>query len=102
MILRVLLNVLALLRGDPQTFDELLSSDLFPRIQDLEYQLSELERMKIIVSNTEENGETYYALTDMGRAILRTYPSIHLKTVDLVYNKETRSYLKLVYPTYPR
>jgi len=102
MIFRVLLNVLQLLKDEPRTFDQIFITGLFPSWEDLEFQLSELERTKIIVSNTEENGETYYALADMGRALLKIYPSIHLKTVDLVYNKEERKYVKLVHPTYPR
>ena len=103
MMFRFLLNVLTILKGDPKSFDEIFGygGGCFPRMNDLEFQLSEMERAGIVCSNKRED-DVVYALTNLGRALLRTYPCIHLKTIDLVYNKQVRSYVKLVYPTYPR
>jgi DNA-binding HxlR family transcriptional regulator len=104
MIFRYLLNILTILRGDAKSFDEIFGygRGYFLRLEDLEFQLSEMERSGIIVSNQKEDGETVYALTNLGRSILRSYPNARLKTVDLVFNKEVRSYVKLVYPSFPR
>jgi predicted transcriptional regulator len=104
MIFRVLLNVLTILKGDPRSFDEIFGYGVgyFPRFEDLENQLTKLERLGIIVSNKKEDGEVVYALTNLGRSILRSYPNAKLKSIDLVYNKEVRRYVKLVYSTYPR
>lgn len=98
MIFRVLLNVLSLLKEEGKTFDQLFITGLFPRWGDLEFQLSELERAQII----RQDEKQAYHLTEMGMKMLQFYPNIKLKEVDLVYNKEERKYVKLVYPSYPR
>jgi predicted transcriptional regulator len=97
MILRVLLNVLQLLKDEPKTFDQIFITDLFPRWEDLEFQLSELEQAQIV----EKEKEVYH-LAELGTKLLEFYPNIRLKEVDLVYNKQVRSYVKLVYPSFPR
>jgi predicted transcriptional regulator len=101
MMFRVLLNVLSLLKREPKSFDELFASGLFPRWEDLEYQLAQLKKIQIIISNEAEDDQVYYTLTNLGRSILRSYPNAKLKEIDLVYNPKTRSYIKLVQPSFP-
>jgi len=101
MIFRVLLNVLSLLKREPKTFDELFASGLFPRWKDLEFQLDELEKAKIILSNRLDE-QIFYTLGALGQKFLEFYPQIKLKEVDLVYNKEERKYVKLVQRSFPR
>jgi len=104
-IFRFLLNVLTILKGDPKSFDEIFGygGGYFPRMNDLEFQLSEMERSGIVCSNKREDDEVVYALTNLGRSILRSYPKYKLRDIDLVYNKEIKNYIKLVQPSlFPR
>jgi predicted transcriptional regulator len=98
MMFRVLLNVLSLLKKEPKTFDEMWITGLFPKWVDFEYQLAELEKAQII----RQDEKQVYHLAELGTKLLESYPNIRLKEVDLVYNPETRSYIKLVQPSFPR
>jgi predicted transcriptional regulator len=100
--LRFLLNVIRILKEEPRTLEELMNTGLFPRREDLIYQLFQFEKAKIIAKDRLDGEKNFYALTDLGREFLKCYSPIELRKVDVVFNPEIHSYIKLVQPSYPR
>jgi len=102
LIFRIFLNVLILLKSEPKTLDELMDTRLFPRREDLEHQLFSLEKAKIISGDRLDDERKFYSLTSLGREFLKYYRNIKLREVDVVFNREIHSYVKLVQPSFPR